>query len=126
MISCKYGIYTLPSPTGDRRRNVALRLDENFVPSLEFGGWHTHADLWDDDPVVGLRRMLDHLERITDGRILLVEDALAQQAPPGSVLNLDDETEVLDALTTPASSDARLLSWSGAEDSTLDELRKPA
>src|SRR6516162_9006057 len=43
-------LVTIPSPTGDRRRRLAIWLDEDCVPSLEFGGWHTHADLWDPDP----------------------------------------------------------------------------
>src|SRR3954471_14976332 len=64
---------TIPSPTNDRRRNLRIWLDDDHGPSMEFGGWHTHADLWDTDPDVGLRRMLDYLERITKGEIVLAE-----------------------------------------------------
>lgn len=38
------------------RRSRIIRLiwlDENSVPSLQFGGWHTHADLWGPEPDVG-------------------------------------------------------------------------
>ena len=63
----------IPSPTGDPRRTISIWLDENRVPTLQFGAWHSHADLWDPDPDVGLSRMLAYLERITDGEIVLAE-----------------------------------------------------
>ena len=33
------------SPTGDPKRTLRLYM-ERGVPLLEFGEWHTHADLW--------------------------------------------------------------------------------
>src|ERR1019366_2579143 len=57
-------VIRIPSPTRDSRRAISIWLDENSVPTLEFGAWHTHADLWDKDPRSGLRMMLAYLERI--------------------------------------------------------------
>ena len=115
----------VPSPTGDRRRAVSIRLDENRAPILEFGGWHTHADLWDPDPEVGLHGMLDYLERITDGEIVLVELPSTADGLPFRVLDLSDRQEVLDELTSPGTSgQMNLLSWSGSEDAVLDDLRE--
>jgi hypothetical protein len=117
----------IPSPTGESRRNISFWLDENRVPSLEFGAWHSHADLWDPDPDIGLRRMLDYLERITDGDILLAELPPLPNGLPFRVLDVTDPEEILDEITSPNSSGSmRLLSWSGAEDVTLDELRDGA
>jgi hypothetical protein len=117
----------IPSPTGESRRNISISLDEKRVPSLEFGAWHSHADLWDPDPEIGLRRMLDYLERITDGEVLLAELPTLANGLPFRVLDVADRDEILDEVTTPGSSGTmRLLSWSGAEDVTLDELRNSA
>jgi hypothetical protein len=123
------GIWSLlikiPSPTGDRRRLLSIWLDENRVPSLEFGGWHSHADLWDSDPGVGLQRMLDYLERITDGEIVLAALPTVADGMPFRVLDVMDRQEVLDELTAPtADGQMKLLSWSGAEDAVLDDLRE--
>jgi hypothetical protein len=118
-------LVTIPSPTGDRRRRLAIWLDENSIPSLEFGGWHSHADLWDRDPDVGLRRMLDYLERITDGEIVLAEFPTVADGMPYRVVDLLDRHEILDELTAPTiPSDMKLLSWSGAEDAVLNDLRE--
>jgi hypothetical protein len=115
----------VPSPTGDPRRTISIWLDENRVPTLEFGAWHSHADLWDPDPGVGLRRMLDYLERITDGEIVLAELPTVGDGRPFRILDLSDREEILHELTSPNSSgQMKLLSWSGAEDAVLDDLRE--
>jgi hypothetical protein len=118
-------LITIPSPTGDRRRRLAIWLDENSVPSLEFGGWHSHADLWDADPEVGLCRMLDYLERITDGEVVLAALPTIGDGMPYRVLDLTDRQEILDELTAPTiPTDMKLLSWSGAEDAVLNDLHE--
>lgn len=115
---------SVPSPTGDRRRRLVIWLDENSVPSLEFGGWHSHADLWDPDPDVGLHLMLDYLERIIYGEVVLAELPTIGDGMPCRVVDLLDRQEILDELTAPTiPSDMKLLSWSGAEDAVLGDLR---
>jgi hypothetical protein len=118
-------VVRIPSPTGDRRRNLGIWLDDKHGPSLEFGGWHTHADLWDLDPAVGLRRMLDYLQRIANGEIVLAEVPTIGDGMPFRVIDVCDREEILDELTSPlVSGQMRLLSWSGAEDAVLDDLRE--
>jgi len=118
-------VATIPSPTGDRRRRLRVWIDESHGPSMEFGGWHTHADLWDLNPDVGLRRMLDYLERITDGEVVLAETPTIGDGMPFRVIDVCDREEILDELTSPlVSEQMRLLSWSGAEDALLDDLRE--
>ena len=116
-------VVTIPSPTGDRRRNLRIWLDDEHGPSLEFGGWHTHADLWDLEPAVGLRRMLDYLQRIADGEIVLAEAPTIGDGMPFRTIDVCDREEVLDELTSPlVSGQMRLLSWSGSEDAVLNDL----
>ena len=113
-----------PSPTTDRRRAISIWLDEKRVPSLEFGAWHTHADLWDSNPELSLRRMLNYLERIIKGEIVLAESPTVGDGMPFRVIDRSDREELLEELTSPlVSRQMRLLSWSGAEDAVLDNLR---
>lgn len=114
-------IIRLPSPTGDKRRTVSLWLDQSGVPSLEFGAWHTHTDLWDDDINLGLEKMLLYLERITDGSVQLSAQPATAAGVPYCIVDLENPDDVLDELTYPgAPNEVNLLSWSGAEDRTLD------
>jgi hypothetical protein len=114
----------IPSPTTDRRRAISIWLDEKRVPSLEFGAWHTHADLWDSNPELSLRRMLNYLERIIKGEIVLAESPTVGDGMPFRVIDRSDREELLEELTSPlVSRQMRLLSWSGAEDAVLDDLR---
>ena len=117
-------VITIPSPTGDSRRAISIWLDENSVPTLEFGAWHTHADLWDKDLRSGFQMMLAYLERITDDEILLAESPTS----PGGlfrVVDVCDQEEILDELTSPHNPPSmRLLSWSGAKDGELSDFRE--
>jgi len=115
---------TIPSPTSDRRRLISLWLDEKRIPTLQFGAWHTHADLWDRIPESGLQKMLDYLERIINGEIVLTEFPTVGNAIPHRVLDMAEPDDVLDMLTDPDEpSDMNLLSWSGYEDDSLNDLR---
>jgi hypothetical protein len=117
-------IIAIPSPTGDPRRDVAIWLDEGRIPSLEFGAWHSHADLWDTDLRAGIRKMLAYLQRIMDGEVVLAEAPTVSNGLPFRVVDLRDYDEVLDELTSPAiPPDMKLFSWSGAQDRELSALR---
>lgn len=118
-------VVTMPSPTGERRRQVSIWLDETRVPSLEFGAWHTHADLWDSEPRIGLAQMLAYLERILRDEIVLAEDPAAKDELPSRVVDINDPDEVLDELTDPLTATTmKLLSWSGATDCAVGDLRR--
>ena len=120
-------VIKLPSPTGDPHRDLGLWLDEKTVPSIEFGAWHGHADLFDPDPVTALQMLLDYAELIIDGRIALL-DVRDADGWPYTVLDTRSPDDVLDELSFPGSPDElRLLSWSGSQDSVIDlDSRRPA
>jgi hypothetical protein len=117
-------LISIQSQTGDRRRDISIWLDEKGIPSIEFGGWHTHADLWDDDLVSGLRKMLAYLERIAIGEIVLAETPTVGDGIPFQVVDLCDREAVLEELTSPRKpANMKLLSWSGAGDCELGDLQ---
>lgn len=69
--------------------------------------------------------MLDYLERITDGEVVLAALPTVGDEMPCRVLDLADREEILDELTAPTiPPDMKLLSWSGAEDAVLNDLRE--
>ena len=115
----------IPSPTKEPRRQVELCLvGGERCPTLGFGGWHTHADLWDRDPDAGLRLMLDYLTRILAGAILLCEAPTGAGGLPHIVIDAADREAVLDHATSPdVPAHSKLLSWSGAHDLALDDER---
>ncbi len=117
-------VIAIPSPTGDSRRAISIWLDEKLVPTLEFGAWHTHADLWDKDLRSGVQMMLAYLKRITDGEILLAESPTVAGGL-FRVVDVCDREEVLEELTSPDNpTNMRLLSWSGSEDGELSDFRE--
>jgi hypothetical protein len=117
-------VIAIPSPTGDSRRAISIWLDEKLVPTLEFGAWHTHADLWNRDLPTGVQLMLAYLERITDGEILLAESPTVAGGL-FRVVDVCDREEILEELTSPHNPPGmRLLSWSGAEDGELSDFRE--
>ncbi|HEY4185677.1 MAG TPA: hypothetical protein VGP07_11445 [Polyangia bacterium] len=74
---------------------------------------------------MGLRRMLDYLERITVGEVVLAELPTVGDGMPYRVLDLMDRQEILDELTAPTIPiDMKLLSCSGAEDAVLNDFRE--
>jgi hypothetical protein len=115
----------IPSPTGEHRRAVSIWFDERQIPTLEFGAWHSHADLWDEDLLSGIRKMLAYLERIVDGEIVLAGAPTVGEGFLFRVIDLGDRNEVLDELTSPVvPPDMKLLSWSGAQDAQLSDFRE--
>lgn len=69
--------------------------------------------------------MLDYLERITDGEIVLAELPTVGDGMPYRVIDMTDREEILDELTSPdVPTQMKLLSWSGAEDAVLSDLRE--
>jgi hypothetical protein len=117
-------VIDIPSPTGDGRRAISIWLDEKLVPTLEFGAWHTHADLWDKDPVSGIRMMLGYLERITNDEILLAESPTVA-GDMFRVVDVCDQEEILEEMTSPHNPPKmRLLSWSGARDGEVSDFQK--
>jgi hypothetical protein len=108
----------IPSPSGDARRAAAVWLDEKHVPSIEFGTWHSHADLWEGEgPSGAVSSMLAYLARILRDEIVLI--ARDGQALKGfdSVIEAGDRDALLEELTRPGAPETvTLLTWSGTGD----------
>lgn len=119
-------VIQIPSPMNERRRDVAICLvGDDRSPTLEFGAWHTHADLWDADPDAALALMLAYLTRIIAGTILLCEVPTAGDGLPYVVIDVRDPEAVLDDATSPyVPAQSKLLSWSGEHDLRLDDCAR--
>lgn len=102
-------IVTVPSPTGDPERTLTIWLEEG-VPSVEYGDWHTHADLWvsEDD-------FLSFIDDIVSDRQLFL--VVSTWAVRWSVLEEPIDEAIDDALTGQSAPDeVRIVSWSGRKD----------
>jgi hypothetical protein len=116
-------VIEIRSPTGDPRRDVSLWLTDDRDPSLEFGGWHTHASLWATTLADGVAEMVGYLERIVAGEIVLEELPTVGEGMPYCVLDLKDAEACLESATLPGRPNGMtLLSWSGSQDLTLEDL----
>jgi hypothetical protein len=102
-------VMDVPSPTGEPDRALRFWI-ERGVPSVEYGTWHTHQDLWPSQ----------------DAWFAFIEDILCDRAlfvvmpgPPVWWFVLEDpvDEELADVFTAPsAPREVRVVSWSGALD----------
>lgn len=101
-------VVDVPSPTGDADRALRFWI-ERGVPSLKYGTWHTHEDLWPRQ----------------DAWFAFIEDILCDRTlflvipghPVWCVLEEPVEEELAEVLTAPsAPREVRVVSWSGARD----------
>ena len=116
---------TIPSPTGDRRRRLAI-LARRELRSIARVRWMALScrplgrrpgrGPAADAGLLGAH----HRWRGRARRLPTIGDGM-----PYRVLDLMDRQEILDELTAPTiPSDMKLLSWSGAEDAVLNDLRE--
>jgi hypothetical protein len=107
------------SPTSDPTRALGLWVEDGGVPSMGYGDWHTHADLFvkvarDGD---GLSAMLDLLAAIFADEFVLIISRGGRFDGHMSVLDLREPDALLDELTSAdAPGSIKLLSWTGAQD----------
>ena len=105
----------LPSPTGDASRGMVLWMEQD-VPSLEFGAWHTHADLWGGD---GDGELIALVRAIVADHFVLAYD-VGGDCPHPDVLDLRDLEALAEALTSRyAPERLRLVSWAGTADAEV-------
>jgi hypothetical protein len=110
----------LRSPSGERQLDIAFWADEGGVLSLEFGTWHTHADMFsnpdDPDGKVGLR---DLAVAISRGQVVALYEFHGDEQRALGIVDLRKGDAVLDELTSPyGTGRIRIRSWDG----TLDEI----
>lgn len=103
----------LPSPTGIAELDAGMWIDERGTPSIEFGGSHTHADLFEDDEERALDALLTFLDRIVAGRVLVSRSVMFEGAVHAFFVDLDDPYDTKNALDQSL---RPLLSWSGRHD----------
>ncbi len=116
-------VVTIPAPSGDPKAGLTLWVDNGIEPSLEFGDWHTHANLWTIDAEDKWQNMeiLDLVKAILGDRIILCEDVGGTSDGYPTIIDLAVKDALLDELTSKYSPGrARLRSWSGHLDRLVD------
>jgi hypothetical protein len=99
----------IPSPTSDPARRVEF-WSENGEPSVAFGGWHTHLDLFGEDDSSAAVEMTSLVLRILRDRVVYLSER------PHIIVDLDDPLDVLDTLTSPhLPSTLTFVTWSGRD-----------
>jgi hypothetical protein len=109
----------IPSPTGDARRTIGVWMESSHGPSIDFGTWHTHADLLTSgkDPIVHADSIIDLIEQIITGHLVILTDATGRRDDFSDVVDLRDPEALLEEMTSPFSSGrARVETWSGVDD----------
>jgi hypothetical protein len=109
----------VPSPTGDAHRTIGVWMERSSEPSIDFGMWHTHADLQTSskDPIVQADSIIDLIEQIIAGHLVLLTDARGRRHGFSDLIDLRESGALLDELTSPESSGrGRVETWSGDGD----------
>ena len=105
-----------PSPTGDPDRQLTVWMESGEEPSLGFGGWHTHADLLERE-----EELIEIARAILEERCGVIYDLGVETSIFGGLLDLDDESELLEELTCPhGSGRVRIHTWSGRGDRDVE------
>jgi hypothetical protein len=111
----------VPSPTGDKARQLSVWIDEGGEPSIGFGWWHTHASLFGcsrEDEANAIVLMLKAI--VADEFVITHEGGLPEDSDPWGVLDLREQDALEEALTSKYAGHAlRILSWTGAADRTI-------
>ena len=114
-----------PAPSGDPRSRLVVWVEGGDDPSVAFGDWHTHENVWGDFDERGEpRSLLDLIAGILADRYILCVDVGAESA---TLLDLEQDDALADEMTSGYSSGrVRLRSWSGRHDGevTLDDLER--
>jgi hypothetical protein len=109
----------VPAPSGDPRSELVVWVDGGDDPSVAFGGWHTHENVWGAGTEDGAEReaLLDLVAGILADRFVLCEDVGGVGSGSVTILDLSDPDSLLDELTDKYSPGrAQIRSWSGRLD----------
>jgi len=126
-------VVTVPAASGDPRSDLSIWVDGGDDPSVMFGDWHTHENVWGAGLEDGAERtaLLDLIAGILADRFVMCEEVGGAGDGFGTILDLSEHDALLEELTSPGSPGrARLRSWSGRLDRevALEDLErdKPA
>jgi hypothetical protein len=112
-------VVTVPAPSGDPRSELVIWVDGGDDPSVAFGGWHTHENVWSAGTGAGAERraLLDLIAGILADRFVICEDVGGVGDGTATILDLSVHDALLEELTSKYSPGrARLRSWSGRLD----------
>jgi hypothetical protein len=126
-------VVTVPAPSGDPRSELIVWVDGGDDPSVAFGGWHTHENVWGAGVEDGSERgaLLNLIAGILADRFVICEDVGGIGDGTATILDMSDHDSLLEELTSKHSPGrARLRSWSGRLDREVSledlERNKPA
>ncbi len=109
----------LESPTGDTSRNFGIWIDESGVPSIGFGCWHSHGDLFTTGNSLAdqVTAIVDIANAIFRDQFVLIVDVGGEHPGHTSVLDLRGTNALVNELTDKSSPGRVLVrSWSGDHD----------
>ena len=112
-------VVKVSAPSGDPRSELVVWVDGGDDPSVAFGGWHTHENVWGATSEDGAERetLLDLVAGILADRFVICEDVGGVGNGSVTILDLLEPDALLDELTGKHSPGrARLHSWSGRLD----------
>lgn len=112
-------VVSVRAPSGDPRSELVVWVDGGDDPSVAFGGWHTHENVWGAGLANGAERgaLLDLIAGILADRFVICEDVGGVGDGTAAILDLSQQDALLEELTSRYSPGrARLRSWSGGLD----------
>ncbi len=112
-------VLKVSAPSGDPRSELVVWVDRGDDPSVAFGDWHTHENVWGAGTEDGAEReaLLDLIEGIFADRFVICEDLGGVGDGSATILDMAERDALLDELTSKYSPGrARLRSWSGRMD----------
>lgn len=118
----------IPSPSGDRQRQITIWMDEENEPSIEFGQWHTHSSvlLAESTNTYHEHTIMEIVEAIFEDKLVLIEDVGGEYEGHQDILDLRKKDSLEDALTSPYSPNRlKVKSWSGKIDREISVEMDP-
>lgn len=112
-------VVKVSAASGDPRSELVVWVDGGDDPSVAFGGWHTHENVWGAGSEDGAEReaLLDLIAGIFSDRFVICEDVGGVGNGIATILDMSQPDALLDELTDKYSPGrARLRSWSGRLD----------
>jgi hypothetical protein len=112
-------VVEVEAPSGDPRSDLVVWVEGGDDPSVSFGGWHTHENIWGAGLEDGAERaaLLDLIGGILADRYVTREDLGGEGDGSVTVLDLSEPDALIEELTSRDSPGrARLRSFSGRLD----------
>ena len=112
-------VVKVPAPSRDPRSELVVWVDGVDDPSVAFGAWHTHENVWGAGrpDEAGRPALLDLIAGIFADRFVIGEDVGGIGDGTATILDLADDDALLEELaSTYSPGRVRIRSWSGTLD----------